>query len=278
MSTDAPKTDTENTEKKPYGPHRCRAVGDYVLDVLSFAIKAESERKGSDLSVQETLRIIDSVRSTPEGVWSFYNKSFASCHDLSSATAPIGYHRQNLLMRLLAHPFENRLTNNPEEAHDSPLLVSRQALLPFDNAMEDMLGVGSLQEKRETCLTIVDDLQRIHGGEFMWPLYYQDTRAHAILLKTCAEIAPHFDDFEKRMQWFVNRLNSQSLIDGTAESFDFSHHDAVLLLTCLMEPCREPVSGEDSELLTGDERSALKALIDNLDGYALREALLASSS
>ena len=266
---------SETPEKKSYGPQRCRAVGDYILDVLSFTIKAETERKGSDLTAQETLRIIDSVRSTPAGVWDFYKGSFDTCHSLSQSAAPLGYHRQNLLMRLMAHPFEDRLAN-AEEANASPLLVSRQALLPFDNAMEDMLGVESLKEKRQTCISVVDELQRLHGDEFTWPLYYANEQAHTVLLKTCAEIAPHFDDFEKRMQWLVNRLNSQTLIDGVAQSFDFSHHDAVVLLTCLIEPCRAPVSDSASDVLSDDEKRQLKALIDNLDGFALREALISS--
>lgn len=258
--------------KLSYGPQRCRAVGEHILDITSYTIKAEAERNGGTLDLDQVLHIIDTIRKTPEGVWGYYKSSFDTCHGLSKQGTPEVYQRRNLLMRLLAHPFEHRLTNDLQAAENDVLWVPRPALKPFDIAMESMLGVASLQERRDVCAGIYDELQRTQGEDFCWTAFYDDPRAQSVLLETCLEIAPHFADFDKRIEWLVTMLKAHHDVPVGEQSIDFTEQDGVVLLTCLMEPSRGLL--EEGADITAEQRAALTAMHAQLDSFGLRDKLL----
>lgn len=228
--------------KIPFGPQRCRHVGNFVLDTLEETLTEAAASGNGSLSVGEIKNAFEKFRRTPNGVWGFYKASFESCFSASQSAAPLGYERKNLFMRLITRTFADRLPENHPQVDDAPLL-SRSIIVPFEATLEKILGAEFLETRQALCAEILDGLQRESGENFMWRQYYTDDRSLKILLETAAALSHHFKDFETRKKWFVDALNIQGDRDSQlAKNHDgvmeFTGKDFDILFYCLFHECK----------------------------------------
>jgi len=254
----------------PFGPQRCQAVGRYLLDSLETALRDAAEARSGTLTTDEIAATIDGLRRTPHTLWAFYRQSFTHCFAASKTAEPLGYERRNLLLRLIAQTFARHFPENASPDSGGPFLA-RAIIGPFEKALEIVLGGDFVERQHRACFDAVDDLKRLHGAHFAWPIYYADARAEAILMEVRAAIAVHFLDFAERRTWFVDLLNTSA--EGSASPVathggvtEFSGDDFTLLFSALFANCADlsGSGGPGLERLDAEEIAAIERLAGHL--------------
>jgi len=253
-----------------FGPQRCQTVGRHLLDSLEAALLDAAEAKSGRLTSGEIAAVVESLRETPHSIWSFYQESFAHCLAASKTAVPLGYERRNLLMRLIAETFSPRFAENAGPGDAGPFLA-RAIIGPFEKALEIMLGGDFVERQHRACFETADDLKRLHGAHFAWPIYYADARAEAILMEVRAAIAMHFRNFAEHRKWFVDLLNTSA--EGSASPVathdgvtEFSGDDFTLLFSGLFANCADLSGGGPGlERLDAEKIAAIERLAGHLN-------------
>ncbi len=219
----------------PVGPQRCRHVGNHILDTIEHTLSYAIDTKGAPLTKDEIGLVLDELRSTPRGVWHFFQQSFEHCSAASKTAGPIGYERHNLLMRLVAGTFEHLFPETPDQEISGNML-SRSIMAPMEVVLDVMIGKEFFVKSNEACRSILDEQERTLGNAFTWNAFYGDEESLKVLLVTGACIARHFDDFENRKAWFIDMLNRHKRVANVPNSggADFGEKEFNTVMSCLM--------------------------------------------
>lgn len=112
--------------------------------------------------------------------------------------------RRDPFMRLLVKPFANLFQEKPGRKN-----VSRRMLPGLSMAVGMLLGPDTVAKHDERCRNIVARLQADANSEaFDWDIFYSDKDARTVGIDSQALIAAQFIDYEKRVEWFINLINS----------------------------------------------------------------------
>ncbi|MEQ8666762.1 MAG: hypothetical protein RIC16_13660 [Rhodospirillales bacterium] len=112
--------------------------------------------------------------------------------------------------RLMVHRFENRFAPDHVVARDSSKL-SRRMLPGFFNALSLLLGPEKLSRYKEKSTLVKDVLREKLGDEFSWTKLYSSPHARKLSLRAQIDIAPHFQNLDKRIAWLVALVNSNMI-------------------------------------------------------------------
>lgn len=117
-----------------------------------------------------------------------------------------------LLVRRFSHlfPHEGELDNNTKT-------LSRRILPGFFMAIEMMASADLFEKCQMACKGLVKARKQELGSKFLWRDFYDDAAAADLVNDIFVVIVHHFDDFDKRMHWFHELINSHlSLPDDYA--------------------------------------------------------------
>lgn len=163
--------------------------------------------------------------------------------------------RGNVFHRFMVHQFENRFVNE-RTLRDQPLYLSRRMLPGFYNAMSMMFGPPKLERYERQAKMVVDRMRKETNGQLEWHDVYKTAEARRISIRAQIDIAKHFQDVDKRLDWFIAMINSNMipLEDGRVSSgWSFTREAAEALLQELFHDLRSALASEATRQKFADE-------------------------
>lgn len=148
--------------------------------------------------------------------------------------------RGNVFKRIMVHHFETRFANE-QTLKEKPDRLSRRMLPGFYSVLSMMFGPPKLERYEQMAKNLVDRLRRETNGQIEWADVYHSPEARRLALRAEIEIAQHFKDADKRLDWMVAMINSHliPLEDGKISSgWNFSREAAEAMLTELFHDLR----------------------------------------
>lgn len=108
-----------------------------------------------------------------------------------------------LLVRRFSHlfPHEGELDKNKKK-------LSRRILPGFFMAIEMMASADLFEKCQMACKGLLHARKKELGDNFLWRDFYDDSDAVDLVNDIFVVIVHHFDDFDKRMHWFNDLINS----------------------------------------------------------------------
>ena len=109
---------------------------------------------------------------------------------------------ERLLVKRFSHIFP------PGLSLDSPTTVSRRVIPGMFLAFEMIAGPEFMEQCQGAGRGIFRELRSARGEEFQWSDYYDDQAANDLVDDLMAVVAKSFKDFDKRLHWFLELINS----------------------------------------------------------------------
>ena len=85
--------------------------------------------------------------------------------------------------------------------------VSKRMLPGFFAGLNMMIGPESIDLFQERCRRVVEKIRDQNGEDFDWDHVYAAPETSTIVIDALMTIAPHFDNFERRQEWFIEMVN-----------------------------------------------------------------------
>lgn len=118
--------------------------------------------------------------------------------------------RNKVFFRLMVHNFEHRFVDD-SDLHKYPDRLSRRILPGFFNVLLLMFGEQRLESYEQDAKKIIDDIRNANGGHLDWLEIYKAPKLRNLCLRAQVEIAQHFAETDKRLNWMVAVINTNLL-------------------------------------------------------------------
>jgi hypothetical protein len=212
-----------------------RLLVETIVATFTERLKSEAAKRGGQLSSDDIERIaqdLDGKRTQLEAVFRRTFETYVQARE----RAAFDHARQFPFDRLIVNTFAELFT--PRRADiDGDDRVTRKVLPGFFMALDRMLPPDRLADYQARCRTI---LARVAGGDervLDWNALYADTDAQMLLMDALVALAPYFEAFEKRRNWFLPLVNDNLQTDDE-DNWDLSPRGFVNLTLAMFTPLR----------------------------------------
>lgn len=188
------------------GPKRFAETTDAVLRLFTESLVEIADRSGGTLSSQDIRDMFESYRDDIAGLDAIYAKAWDQAIGVWMQSQ-WDRARTQLVERLLVCSFDKVLAPRGADA-PQPGKLSRRVVPGFITALKKMIGEEDLDAAQERARRILDRLRRNAKGDFDWQVVYDDVESGILVEDMLLGIAQHFDDMDKRIDWFISVVNS----------------------------------------------------------------------
>ncbi|MFQ5763857.1 MAG: hypothetical protein ACE5GT_02920 [Rhodospirillales bacterium] len=181
-----------------------KVIADTVMRGFVDRLKAEAHAKGGRLTVadlEEMQAEFDRQAEALSGVFQQSFEVYVKARERSVWDAQRNYPFDRVMVKRFSHLF-----NEGDELGADDLC--RRMLPGFFVALGMMLGPDVVEEYQEKVRGAVDRVKSGGKSVFNWDDVYEDNVTKAVALDAEVAIAAHFDEFEKRSDWFINMVNN----------------------------------------------------------------------
>lgn len=217
------------------GPHRCTAVLLAAMHVYKQALARRIEDRGGPLDADDLEAVFEQCSDPSSGLSLLATKSYAACTEATREAIHDGQ-RVDPFGRLIIETFSHRLANKGEHKDGT---IDRAHLPGLFKVLRVMLGEETLGMRTRVCQMILNELRFEHANDFTWRLFYDDRRSRDVLMQTVLDFVGHFEDFERRVQWFLDVVNTRppgaDRGDDATRSTDFSAADLMTLARAMID-------------------------------------------
>jgi hypothetical protein len=185
------------------GPQRCRFVSEQHLHLF---LEFVASNPASGIDVNQLTKQALLFQEQQQLLAPVYRRSFEDCERARKQREfddKRSDHLGRLVVRLIADSFVENGGRPPEEGG-----LSRRLVPGLLTVLQLALGSDVLQEARDKGEIIVTRLREKHGDEFEWEDYFDDTDAQGLLANVLVELAVSFEDYDRRLTWAVEVLNT----------------------------------------------------------------------
>ncbi len=197
---------TEPPQKPVFDLSTAKGASDALANTMvqSFVdrMKAAAKAKGGHLSVQDLEDMQDDFDRQTRALSGALEKSFEAyvkAHERSAWDQQRNFPFDRLMVKKFAGLFKDGAQLGPDD-------ICRRMLPGFFVALGMMLGPEVVEEYQQQLRAVVDRV-RGGGGVFNWGAVYKDPSAKDISLAAEVAVAQHFDEYDKRSEWFINMVN-----------------------------------------------------------------------
>jgi hypothetical protein len=226
------------TPARGSGPQRCRYISEQHLQLFMEYI---ASRPDSGIDVQELTKQALAFQEQQQMLAPIYRRSFDDCERARKQREfddKRTDHLGRLVVRLIADSFVENGGRPPEDGG-----LSRRIVPGLLNVLQLALGTDVLQEARDKGEVIVGRLREKQGEEFEWEDYFDDVEAQGLLAKVLVELAVSFQDYDRRLSWAVDVLNTalehETKIDNSLQHWVFETVHFRSLALALFRPILE---------------------------------------
>ena len=204
---DAKSVDLPPVAKKinPTSPKmQGKAIAETVVSSMLDRIKMEAQKNGGQLSLSDINALTVEFEAQTEALSTAFEKSFEAYVQVRERSAwdnKRDYPFDRLIVKQFSHLFDSKQAGQID-------LVSRRILPGFFIALGMLLGPDVIDELQERCRGVVERLRGQLGDEFDWAVVYDAKDTKVLLLDALMPIAHHFEDLDKRRDWFLELVNS----------------------------------------------------------------------
>ncbi|MBC8337469.1 MAG: hypothetical protein H8E39_02130 [Alphaproteobacteria bacterium] len=173
--------------------------------VQSFVerMKAEAQAKGGHLTVQDMEDMQADFDRQAQALSGALEKSF-EVYVKARERSVWDSQRNFPFDRLMVKKFSKLFREGEALGKDD---LNRRMLPGFFVALGMMLGPDVVESYQEKLRAVVERVRGDGSGVFNWDDVYSDPTAKGIALHAEVDVANHFDEFDKRAQWFINLVN-----------------------------------------------------------------------
>ncbi|NQU60821.1 MAG: hypothetical protein HQ512_06795, partial [Rhodospirillales bacterium] len=173
--------------------------------VQSFVerMKAAAQAKGGHLSVADLEDMQADFDRQAEALSGALEKSF-EVYVKARERSVWDQQRDFPFDRLMVSKFSRLFKDGEALSADD---LCRRMLPGFFVALGMMLGPEIVEENQSKLRAVVERIQGEGKSVFSWDAVYADQTSKNISLAAEVAIARHFDEFEKRSEWFINIVN-----------------------------------------------------------------------
>lgn len=179
-------------------------------------------------------------------------------YTLSRQRDRAGNNRENVFQRIMVHRFEKRFVSDGG-LKDKPDHLLRRMLPGFYSVLSMMFGAPDLARYERQSNLLVERLTKEAGGPVDWGDVYKAPESRRLALRAQIEIAQHFKDTEKRLDWVIAMINS-NLIPAeegrAAAGWSFTRKAAEALLCDLFHDLRAALQNKAARERFIDELGA----------------------
>ncbi len=197
---------TEPPPKPEFDLSTAKGASDALANTMvqSFVdrMKAAAEAKGGHLTVQDMEDMQDDFDRQTRALSGALEKSFEAyvkAQERSDWDQQRNFPFDRLVVKKFASLFKDGDALGPDD-------ICRRMLPGFFVALGMMLGPEVVEEYQQQLRAVVDRV-RSGGGVFNWGAVYKDPSAKDISLAAEVAVAQHFDEYDKRSEWFINMVN-----------------------------------------------------------------------
>ena len=210
--------------------------------------------KGGSLTMDDVNEMGEDFRAQIGDIKETFLKAVESYTQARDETC-VSSERENVFNRFLSHQFEDRFVNE-SELKERPDLLSRRMLPGFYSALSMMFGPPKLARYEQQCKSVIDRLRKESNGQIKWADVYNSPEARRLVLRAEIDIARHFKDTDKRLDWMIAMINSNMipLEDGKISSgWRFSREAAEAMLARLFHDLRSALENDTARQRFTDE-------------------------
>ncbi len=178
------------------------ALANTMVQSFVDRMKAAAQAKGGHLTVQDMEDMQDDFDRQTQALSGALEKSFEAyvkAQERSDWDQQRNFPFDRLVVKKFAGLFKDGDALGPDD-------ICRRMLPGFFVALGMMLGPDVVEEYQDQLRAVVDRI-RAGGGVFNWGNVYKDPSAKDISLDAEVALAQHFDEYDKRSEWFINMIN-----------------------------------------------------------------------
>ena len=166
-------------------------------------MKAAAKAKGGHLTVQDMEDMQAEFDRQTQALSGALEQSFGA-YVKAQERSNFDQQRHSPFDRLMVKKFSGLFKDGD---HLGPDDLCRRMLPGFFVDLGMMLGPDVIEEYQEKLRAVVKRVKDDGQGVFNWEFVYKDKTAIGIALNAEVEIAQHFDEYDKRSEWFINMIN-----------------------------------------------------------------------
>lgn len=183
-----------------------KAVAESVVNGFVGAMKGLAARRGGHLLAHDIEALSASFHRQTEKLASSISRSM-NIYAESHARTQWDPERINAFDRILVKQFSH-LLGDDAEAVKNPEVISRRALSGVFSAIRMMCGHAKVEQLEQDAYLVMQRVRDDLKDDFEWEVVYGDLRTKHMLRDLVVEIAPHFVDLERRLEWMLSVINS----------------------------------------------------------------------
>jgi len=180
-----------------------KALATTMVESFVERMKAEAQAKGGDLTVQDMENMQDYFDRQAQALSGALENSFEVY--IKARERSVWDSQRNFPFdRLMVKKFSGLFRDGEALGADD---LCRRMLPGFFVALGMMLGPKVVDGYQEKLRAVVDRVRGDGTTVFNWDDVYKDRTAKTLAPNAEVEVAQHFDEFEKRAQWFITMVN-----------------------------------------------------------------------
>jgi hypothetical protein len=212
-----------------------RMLVETIVGTFTARLKSEASKRGGHLTTADIDRIARDLEGKRSQLEAVFRRTFEN-YVQARARAAFDHAREFPFDRLIVNTFADLFSLRRADL-DGDNRVTRKVLPGFFMALDRMLPPERLSEYQERCRKI---LGRIAGGDervLDWGALYADGEAQILLIDALAALAPYFESFEKRRNWFLPLVNDNLQVDDE-DDWELTPRGFVNLTLAMFTPLR----------------------------------------
>lgn len=218
-----------------------------VIDSIIGLVRKVAKQNNGTLSVQELGAIGGEFKKNPGILNRIIQRAFDQY--IISRDSQGGSHARNRPFdRVVVAKFADLFLQDDELA-DEPDGFSRRILPGFFAALGMMMGSDTINEKQEQCRRVYDRMKGTDEEEFDWDAFYANEEVREVTLDALIRISFHFNNWEKRSDWFINIINGHlgpdtCPNDPQGKPWSFSRQAFLTLMNSLLADLKSELQSE----------------------------------
>ena len=184
---------------------QARALAESITASFVDRVTAETQRNGGVVNLQDIQDLegefekkTDALQITLENAMDDFARAREQSH--------FSLTRDNPFDRLFVAEIDDMFVGD-EEAPRSFHKVSRRILPGFFKAMNLMMTPDLIEEYQERTRAIVKRVSEGREDDFTWEDVFKEADAQDLCLEAQVAMALHFEELDKRSEWFVKLIN-----------------------------------------------------------------------
>ncbi|NQV44948.1 MAG: hypothetical protein HQ501_08595 [Rhodospirillales bacterium] len=223
-------------------------LADTIYNKFMTLLSDHIAAKGGSLTMDDVAKMGEEFRSDMDVIKQTFLNSVET-YSLARERSQITRSRGQIFNRIIIQRFEHRLTDE-DALKNKPDHLSRRILPGFHSTLSMMFGPPKLERYEQQARHILDRLREENGGQIEWSALYQAPESQRIALRAEIDIAKHFKDTEKRLDWMVAMINSNLIPadDHTVSAgWAFTREMAEAILSDLFQDLRKTITSSTAK-------------------------------